>query len=72
MSGDGPTPLELQIIQLVALWRQGPATRHDPVLVSMSARLTAAISCSAPPRVLEALKDMQTRGLSVFARADRI
>lgn len=72
MSGDGPTPLELQIIQLVALWRQGPAARHDPVLASMSARLTAAISSSAPPRVLEALKDMQTRGLADFAQADRI
>lgn len=73
MSDVTPTVVELQVLQLVALWRQGPAVRHDPVLANMFARLTAALNRSAPDvaaRVLGTLEDMQARGLSLFARGD--
>jgi len=43
MSGATPTAVELQVLQLVALWRQGPAVRHDPVLANMFARLVYAV-----------------------------
>lgn len=74
MSGATPTAVELQVLQLVALWRQGPAVRHDPVLANMFARLTAGLNRSAPgiaARVLGTLEDMQARGLGLFGRGDR-
>ncbi|MBD3832018.1 MULTISPECIES: hypothetical protein [Brevundimonas] len=71
MSDATPTSVELQVLQLVALWRHGPAVRHDPVLANMFTRLTAALNRSAPgvaARVLGTLEDMQARGLGLFAR----
>jgi len=73
MSDATPTSVELQVLQLVALWRHGPAVRHDPVLANMFARLTAALNRSAPgvaARVLGTLENMQARGLSLFVRGD--
>ncbi len=73
MSDATPTVVELQVLQLVALWRQGAAVRHDPVLANMFARLSASLSRSAPgvaARVLATLEDMQARGLGLFARGD--
>lgn len=73
MSDLTPTPVELEVLQLVALWRQGPAVRHDPVLANMFKRLTAALDRSAPGvavRVLGRLEDMQARGLGLVARSD--
>jgi len=69
MSSATPTAVELQVLQLVALWRQGPAVRHDPVLANMFARLTAALNRSAPgvaARVLGALEG--ARRADLFAR----
>lgn len=74
MSGATPNAIELQVLQLVALWRHGPAVRHDPVLANMFARLTAALNRSAPgvaARVLVTLEDMQARGSGLFCRGVR-
>lgn len=52
--------IELEALQLAALWRQGPAARHDPVLANMCARLTSALNLKAPglaARIVEALED---------------
>lgn len=71
MSDATPTSVELQVLQLVALWRHGPAVRHDPVLANMFARLTAALNRPAPSaaaRVRGTLEDMQARGLGLFVR----
>lgn len=73
MSSATPTAVELQVLQLVALWRQGPAVRHDPVLANMFARLTAALNRAAPgvaAKVLTALEDSRRTGL--FGLGDRI
>ena len=74
MSGATLTAVELQVLQLVALWRRGPSVRHDPFLANMFARLTAALNRSSPgvaTRVLGALEDIQARGLGVFGEGDR-
>lgn len=58
-----PTCLETEALQLVALWRQGPAARHDPVLSNMFARLTSALDLKVPGlagRIVEALEDMRS------------
>lgn len=67
-----PTPEELQLAQMVAVWRQGEAAKHDPVLVNMLARHAATLNRIAPgaaEKVLAAFEDMRARGVSLSAAA---
>lgn len=57
-----PSCLEAEALQLAALWRQGPAARHHPVLSNMFARLTSALNLKVPGlagRIVEALEHMR-------------
>lgn len=68
MSDFVPTTTELQLAQMVAVWRQGEAAKHDPVLINMLARHAATLNRIAPgaaKKVLTAFEDMQTRGVSL-------
>ncbi|QPB10642.1 hypothetical protein [Bacteriophage sp. 438212] len=70
MSDFVPTATELQLAQMVAVWRQGEAARHDPVLVNMLARHAATLNRIAPgaaEKVLAAFEDMKAQGLSLRA-----
>lgn len=70
MSDFVPTATELQLAQMVAVWRQGEAAKYDPVLVSMLARHAATLNRIAPgaaEKVLAAFKDMKAQGLSLRA-----
>lgn len=64
------TPTELQLAQMVAIWRQGQAAKHDPVLVNMLARHAATVNRIAPgtaEKVQAAFEDMRARGASLSA-----
>lgn len=68
MSDFSPTPAELQLAQMVAVWRQGEAAKHDPVLVSMLARHAATLNRIAPgaaEKVLAAFEDMKAQGIDL-------
>ena len=68
MSDFVPTATELQLAQMVAVWRQGEAAKHDPVLINMLARHAATLNRIAPgaaKKVLTAFEDMRTRGVSL-------
>ena len=68
MSDFAPTATEMQLAQMVAVWRQGEATKHDPVLINMLARHAAALNRIAPgaaEKVLAAFEDMKAQGLSL-------
>jgi len=72
MSDFVPTATELQLAQMVAVWRQGEAAKHDRVLVNMLARHAAALNQIAPgaaEKVLAAFEDMRARGVSLSAAA---
>lgn len=72
MSDFSPTPAELQLAQMVAVWRQGEAAKHDPVLINMLARNAATLNQIAPgaaEKVLAAFEDMKGRGVSLNAAA---
>lgn len=72
MSDSPPTPAELQLAQMVAVWRQGEAAKHDPVLINMLARHAATLNQIAPgaaEKVLAAFEDMRARGVSLSAAA---
>lgn len=65
-----PTPAEMQLAQMVAVWRQGEAAKHDPVLVNMLARHAATLNRIAPgaaEKVLAAFEDMKALGISPSA-----
>lgn len=68
MTDFAPTPAEMQLAQMVAVWRQGEAAKHDPVLVNMLARHAATLNRIAPgaaEKVLAAFEDMKTQGVSL-------
>ena len=68
-----PTCLETEALQLAALWSQGPAARHDPVLSNMFARLTSALDLKVPGlagRIVEALEDMRSGSSSSLQSRD--
>ncbi len=68
MSDFPPTPAELQLAQMVAVWRQGEAAKHDPVLVNMLARHAATLNQIAPgaaEKVLAAFEDMKAQGIDL-------
>jgi len=72
VSDFSPTPAELQLAQMVAVWRQGEAAKHDPVLVNMLARHAATLNGIAPgaaEKVQAAFEDMRARGVSLSAAA---
>lgn len=63
-----PTPAEMQLAQMVAVWRQGEAAKHDPVLVNMLARHAATLNGIAPgaaEKVLAAFEDMKAQGIDL-------
>jgi hypothetical protein len=63
-----PTPAEMQLAQMVAVWRQGEAAKHDPVLVNMLARYAATLNRLAPgaaEKVLAAFEDMKAQGIDL-------
>lgn len=63
-----PTTAELQLAQMVAVWRQGEAAKHDPVLVNMLARYAATLNRLAPgaaEKVLAAFEDMKAQGIDL-------
>lgn len=68
MSDFVPTATELQLAQMVAVWRQGEAAKHDPVLVNMLARHAATLNQIAPgaaEKVLAAFEDMKAQGIDL-------
>ncbi|MBI2250483.1 MAG: hypothetical protein HYU61_12075 [Brevundimonas diminuta] len=63
-----PTTAEMQLAQMVAVWRQGEAAKHDPVLVNMLARYAATLNRLAPgaaEKVLAAFEDMKAQGIDL-------
>lgn len=63
-----PTAAELQLAPMVALWRQGEAAKHDPVLINMLARHAATLNRVAPgaaEKVRAAFEDMKAQGVSL-------
>lgn len=63
-----PTTAEMQLAQMVAVWRQGEAAKHDPVLVNMLARHAATLNQIAPgaaEKVLAAFEDMKAHGIDL-------
>ena len=63
-------PFELELAQMVAVWRQGEAAKHDPVLINMLARHAATLNRIAPgaaEKVLTAFEDLKAQGLSLRA-----
>lgn len=67
-----PTAAEMQLAQMVAVWRQGDAAKHDPVLINMLARHAATLNRIAPgaaEKVQAAFEDMKARGVSLCAAA---
>jgi len=63
-----PTTAEMQLAQMVAVWRQGEAAKHDPVLVNMLARHAATLNRLAPgaaEKVLAAFEDMKAQGIDL-------
>ncbi|HAD84491.1 MAG TPA: hypothetical protein DCG71_06560 [Brevundimonas sp.] len=58
----------MQLAQMVAVWRQGEAAKHDPVLVNMLARHAATLNRLAPgaaEKVLAAFEDMKAQGIDL-------
>ncbi len=73
MSDFSATPAELQLAQMVGVWRLGEAAKHDPVLINMLARQAATLNRIAPgaaEKVQTAFEDMRARGVSLSAAAD--
>lgn len=67
MTDFAPTSAELQLAQMAAIWRQGEAAKHDPVLVNILARHAATLNRIAPgaaEKVQAAFEDMRARGVS--------
>jgi len=70
--GFAPTPAELHLAQMVVVWRQGEAAKHDPVLVNVLARHAAILHRVAPgaaERVQAAFEDTRARGVPFCAAA---
>lgn len=68
MSDFAPTATEIQLAQMVAMWRQGEAAKRDPVLVNMLARHAATLNHIAPgaaEKVLAAFEDMKAQGIDL-------
>lgn len=68
MSAPSHSPAEIQLAQMVSVWSQGEAAKHDPVLVNMLARHVASLNRIAPgaaEKVLAAFEDMKARGVSL-------
>jgi hypothetical protein len=75
MSDFVPTTTELQLAQMVAVWRQGEAAKHDPVLVNMLARHAATLNRIAPgaaEKVMAAFEDMKARDISLSAALETL
>lgn len=68
MSDSVPTNTELQLAQMVAVWRQGEAAKHAPVLINMLPHHAATLNRITPgaaKKVLTAFEDMRTRDVSL-------
>lgn len=73
MSEPLPTEAETALAQMVAIWGQGEAAQHDPVLMNMLARQAANLNRLIPgaaEKVRMAFEEMRAAGVSL-AKATR-
>lgn len=66
MSEPVPSPVQTELTRIVAMWSQGAAADHDPVLINMQARSLAHLERIAPgasEKVRAFFEDMKAKGI---------